>query len=128
MKFLALAYGDGRDFEVLSKEQRDALLAQDEVLRQRRDLVASVENKATTLTAWDGNPSTADGPFTTLKAPVAGFGIIEAAVTMECRLRGRIHPHSSELLNARTLSTGSRGLLSVFPEAGRPTVSIMTGT
>jgi 3-hydroxybutyryl-CoA dehydratase len=29
---------------------------------------------------------------------------------------------------ARTWSTGSRGLRALFPEAGRPTASIMTGT
>ncbi|MEO5925684.1 MAG: nuclear transport factor 2 family protein [Bryobacteraceae bacterium] len=79
MKFLCLAYGDGKDWEVLSKEEQDALLAQDAVLRRRGDLVASVEQKATTLTAWDGNPSTSNGSFTTSRAPLAGFGIIDAA-------------------------------------------------
>jgi hypothetical protein len=36
-----------------------------------------------------------------------------------------LHPQSSEVLNARTWSTGSRGLRALFPEAGRPTASIV---
>jgi hypothetical protein len=51
-----------------------------------------------------------------------------SAVAMERRCRDLTHTHSNEMLNARTWSTGSRGLRALFPEAGRPTVSIMTGT
>lgn len=79
MKFLCLAYGAGKDWEVLSKEEQDALLAQDAVLRQRGDIVAAVEQKTTTLTAWDGKPSTSDKTFATSQVPLAGFGLIEAA-------------------------------------------------
>ncbi len=67
MKFLILAYGDGKDWDVLSKQEQDALLAQDEA---EGDLVAAVEQKPTTLTAWDGNRSTSDGSFATSKAPL----------------------------------------------------------
>ena len=37
MKYLVLAYGSEEDWNALSKSERDALLAQDQVLRQRGD-------------------------------------------------------------------------------------------
>jgi hypothetical protein len=77
MRFLCLAYGDEKDWNALSKSEQDELLAQDEVLRQRGDLVAPVGN-ATTLRAWDGTPSTTDGPFSSGSVPLAGFSVIEA--------------------------------------------------
>jgi len=36
MLFLCLAYGDEKDWKALLKEEQDALLAQDEVLRGQR--------------------------------------------------------------------------------------------
>jgi hypothetical protein len=77
VKFLCLAYGDEKQWNALSKAEQDEFLAQDEVLRRRGDLVAAVGN-ATTLRAWDGVPSTADGPFSKSSAPLAGFSVIEA--------------------------------------------------
>jgi hypothetical protein len=77
MKFLCLAYGDEKDWSALSKSEQDELLAQDDVLRRRGDLVAAV-GSATTLRAWDGTPSTTDGPFSESDVPLAGFSIIEA--------------------------------------------------
>lgn len=77
MKFLCLAYGDEKDWNALSKNEQDELLAQDEVLRRRGDLVAPVST-ATTLRAWDGTPSTTDGPFSESNVPLAGFSVIEA--------------------------------------------------
>jgi hypothetical protein len=79
MKFLCLAYGSEKDWSVLSKSEQDALLAQDEVLRKRGDLVAALEPKATVVRAWDGTPRTTDGPLNPSPLPLAGFGIIEAA-------------------------------------------------
>src|SRR5262245_48326091 len=61
MKFLCLAYGDEKDWQMLSKVEQDALLARDEVLRQRGDLVAAVREPIVTLRAWDGRPHTTDG-------------------------------------------------------------------
>ena len=78
MKYLCLAYGNERDWERLSKEQQDELLAQDEVLRQRGDIVAAVATTATTVRAWDGTPTTESETFAHTKAPLAGFSIIEA--------------------------------------------------
>jgi hypothetical protein len=40
--------------------------------------VAAVEQSATTVRAWDGKPTTTNGPVADLKLPLAGFGIIEA--------------------------------------------------
>ena len=77
MKFLCLAYGNEKDWNALSKSEQDELLAQDEVLRRRGDLVAPV-GSPTTLRAWGGAPSTTDGPFSESNVPLAGFSVIEA--------------------------------------------------
>ena len=37
--YLCLAYGDGKDWNALTTNEQDALLAPDEVLRKREDLV-----------------------------------------------------------------------------------------
>lgn len=78
MKFLVLAYGSEKDWNVLSQAEQKSLLAQDEVLRQRGSLVAAVEPAVTTVRAWDGKPVTKDLPVAALPVPLAGFGIIEA--------------------------------------------------
>jgi len=79
MKFLILAYGDEKDWLALSKTEQEELLAQDEVLKERGSLVAAVETNVTTVRAWDGTPSTTAEPAGRLPAPLAGFGVIEAA-------------------------------------------------
>ena len=79
MKYLCLAYGDEKDWNVLTKREQDEMLAQDEVLRKRGFLVAAVQTTVTTVRAWDGKPTTTDGAFADSKAPLAGFSIIEAA-------------------------------------------------
>ncbi|HEX6746888.1 MAG TPA: YciI family protein [Longimicrobium sp.] len=79
MKYLVLAYGAEEDWRALSKEEQDALLAQDEVLRRRGALVAAVTTDVTTVRAWDGTPEVTHGTFGNPKVPLAGFGVIEAA-------------------------------------------------
>ena len=79
MKYLCLAYGSAEDWKELSEDERNALLAQDDVLRERGDLVAAVGLQVTTVRAWAGTPATSGGPLTETKLPLAGFGIIEAA-------------------------------------------------
>src|SRR5450432_129414 len=79
MKFLCLAYGDEKDWNVLTKKGQDEMLAQDEVVRKRGALMAAVQTKPTTVRAWDGKPATTDGGFADSKVPLAGFSIIEAA-------------------------------------------------
>ena len=79
MKYLCLAYGDEKDWNVLSKSEQDSLLAQDEVLRERGALMAAVETKVTTVCAWDGTPKVTVGAFANSGIPLAGFSVIEAA-------------------------------------------------
>jgi hypothetical protein len=78
VKYLCLAYGDEKDWQQLSRTEQDKLLQQDEVLRQRGDLVAAVDQSATTVRAWDGVPETTDGGFAESRVPLAGFAIIDA--------------------------------------------------
>ena len=79
MKFLCLAYGDEKDWNVLTKKEQDEMLAQDELVRKRGALMAAVRTATTTVRAWDGKPTTTEGAFADSKAPLAGFSIIEAA-------------------------------------------------
>ena len=79
MKYLCLAYGDEKDWNVLPKSEQDALLAQDEVLRENGALMAAVETTVTTVSAWDGTPKVTDGAFANSGTPLAGFSVIEAA-------------------------------------------------
>lgn len=76
MKFLCLAYGSEREWNALSKRRQDELLAQDEVLRRRGDVVAAVELSVTTVRA--GQATTAGRSTDARGLPLAGFGIIEA--------------------------------------------------
>src|ERR1035441_2209897 len=69
MKYLCLAYGDEKDWNVLTKKEQDEMLSQDE----------AVQTTTTTVRAWDGKPITTDGAFADSKVPLAGFSIIEAA-------------------------------------------------
>ena len=78
MKYLCLAYGDENDWNQLTKTEQEQLLKQDELLRQRGDLVAAVDQSATTVRAWDGVPKTTDGGFAESRVPLAGFAIIDA--------------------------------------------------
>lgn len=79
MKFLCLAYGSEAGWLALSKDEQEAFLAQDEVLRQRGDFVTAVKPEVVTVTAWDGTPVTSRQTFSQLRLPLAGFSIIEAA-------------------------------------------------
>jgi hypothetical protein len=79
MKYLVLAYGDEKAWNALTADEQKALLAQDDTLRKRGDVVAAVRPAATTVRAWDGTPKTTEGPVAQSQLPLAGFGIIEAA-------------------------------------------------
>ncbi len=79
MRYLVLAYGHERDWQALGKREQDQLLAQDQALRDRGDLVAALGEPATTVRAWDGDPLASEGPFGVSPLPLAGFGIVEAA-------------------------------------------------
>lgn len=79
MKFLCLVYGGEKDWLALTQQEREELLAQDEVLRRRGNFMSAVETTVTTVTAWDGSPTTTSGSFAKSSVPLAGFSIIEAA-------------------------------------------------
>ena len=79
MKFLCLAYGAEADWRALSADEQAALLGQDDVLRERGDLVAAVESAATTVRAPHGDPHVTPQAFAESRLPLAGFSIIEAA-------------------------------------------------
>lgn len=78
MKFFCLAYGAEKDWKALSKEEQDALLAQDELIRERGALMAAVQPNTTTVRAWDGMPVVANGVFKESAVPLAGFSTIDA--------------------------------------------------
>ena len=77
MKFLCLAYGKEEDWVELPEERRAELLAQDDVLRARGDVVAVV-GEPTVVQAWDGPVWTSSEPYAAGEAPLVGFSIIEA--------------------------------------------------
>jgi hypothetical protein len=111
MKFLCLAYGAEEDWKTLSKAEQDALLAHDEVLRKKGALMGAVEPRVTTVRAWNGFPETATQPFAELKAPLAGFSILEAdtpdevidmvAKTPCARAKGAIEVRPIMMLNSQ---------------------------
>lgn len=77
MRFLCLAYGAEKDWLDLPEARRTELLAQDEVLRQRGDLVAAV-GEPTVVRAWDGSPTTSSDAYASGPAPLVGFSVIDA--------------------------------------------------
>ena len=62
-------YGAEKDWKALTKDEQDALLAQDDVLRKRGALMAAVEPAVKTVRAWDGNPSVTAGAFAQSDVP-----------------------------------------------------------
>jgi hypothetical protein len=78
MKYLCLAYGNEEDWNELGSLVQSGLLAQDELLRKRGDVVAAVNEKTTIVKAWDGVPETTDKASSQAHIPLTGFYIIEA--------------------------------------------------
>ncbi len=78
MKFLCLAYGSEADWKKLTAAEQQALLAQDQLLRDRGAFMSAVEPAVTTVSAWDGIPHTTTEPFASSRAPLAGFSVIDA--------------------------------------------------
>lgn len=77
MKYLVLAYGAEEDWLALSPTEQQALLAQDDVLLARGDLVAALGHP-TTVRAAGGEIVTSGGAFARAALPMVGFGLIEA--------------------------------------------------
>jgi hypothetical protein len=78
VKFLCLAYGSEEDWKKLTPEEQEALLAQDQLLRDRGAMMSAVELTVTTVTAWDRVPRIKAEPFAGSRVPLAGFSVIEA--------------------------------------------------
>jgi hypothetical protein len=79
MKYLCLAFGTEEDWKKLGRREQDELLAQDERLRSRGDIVAALRPGATAIRAWYGDTVVSHAPFSNSSLPLAGFSIIEAA-------------------------------------------------
>jgi hypothetical protein len=77
MRYLCLAYGDGKDFELLSKSEQEKLFEQDELIRKRGGVTATVR-PATTVRSTNGKVVTSDGPFAVGRVPLVGFSFIDA--------------------------------------------------
>ena len=67
MKYLCLAYGAEKDWNALSEEEQDTLLAQDEALRRRGVLMAAVQR------AWQENQLLQRAPSPNPKCRWRGF-------------------------------------------------------
>lgn len=78
MRYLCLAYGDGKDWAALSEAEQAELLRNDEKLRGRGDFVTALETTGTVVRAWDGVPRRSEIPFAESAKPLVGFSIIEA--------------------------------------------------
>lgn len=78
MKFLCLAYGDEDGWNSLTDDEKEDVLAQDAVIRNRGNLMAAVETNVTSVKNWDGNMEVSDTSYFQNKLPLAGFSVIEA--------------------------------------------------
>ena len=100
MKYLCLAYYDGKKFDALSKEELQALTSQcpahDEELRRSGHLLLQASLGAleatTTIRPRNGRPWITDGPFTETKEQVGGFFMIEARDLNEAIRVASKHP------------------------------------
>jgi hypothetical protein len=79
MKFLCLAYGDEEGWNSLTETEKQEVLAQDEVIRDRGNLMSAIQaRKVTSVRNWDKNLEVANEPYAQHKLPLAGFSVIEA--------------------------------------------------
>ena len=79
MKFLCLAYGDEAGWNSLTADEKTEVLAQDEVISKRGNVMGPVKTDVTTVSNWDRDLKVTKEPYSTAdKLPLAGFSIIEA--------------------------------------------------
>jgi hypothetical protein len=83
MKFLCLAYGDKDGWNTLSEREKQEVLAQDTVIRDRGSLMSAVQTNVTSVRKWDGKLEVSDEPYVQHKLPLAGFSVIEAQSVSE---------------------------------------------
>jgi hypothetical protein len=78
MKFLCLDYGDEEGWNSLSESEKQEVLAQDEVIRNRGNFMTAVKPEITTVKNWDKNLELIKNCTVPGNLPLAGFSIIEA--------------------------------------------------
>lgn len=83
MKFLCLAYGDEDGWNSLTEGEKQEVLSQDAVIRDRGNLMSAVQARVTTVRNWDKNLEVDDEPYAQHKLPLAGFSVIEAESVKE---------------------------------------------
>lgn len=79
MKFLCLAYGDEAGWNSLTEEQRTAVLAADQVIRDRGNPMAAVQTRVRTIRNWNDDLVVTEQPYARHELPLAGFSVIDAA-------------------------------------------------
>jgi hypothetical protein len=79
MKFLCLAYGDEAGWKQLGEAEKKELLAADEVIRGRGNLVSAVRQEVHTVRNWNRELVVTQQPYARHDLPLAGFSVIEAA-------------------------------------------------
>ncbi len=83
MKFLCLAYGDEAGWNTLSEDEKQEVLAQDALIRDRGNLMSAVKTKVNSVRNWDGNLEVTDDSYARHDLPLAGFSVIEAGSVNE---------------------------------------------
>ncbi len=78
MKFLCLAYGDEEGWNSLSEIEKQEVLDQDAVIRERGNLMSAVQTKVTSVRNHNRTLEVTDRPYTHHQLPLAGFSVIEA--------------------------------------------------
>jgi hypothetical protein len=113
MKYLCLAYGDENDWKKLTRIEQDKLLAQDQVVRDRGNLVAAVGQEVMTVTAPAGEAEVNWQEFAELPQPLAGFSIIEAEDIEEVisLVKGTPCPHANGAIEIRPIIAINEELL-----------------
>jgi hypothetical protein len=77
MKFLCLAFGNEEGWNSLTDKEKDEVLAQDAIIRDRGAIMSAVRPQVTSVRNWDRNLEITDRPHAE-GLPLAGFSIIEA--------------------------------------------------
>jgi hypothetical protein len=78
MKFLCLAYGSEEGWNTLSENEKEEVLAQDAVIRERGNFMSAVQTTVTSVKNWDKKLEVSDSPHCPNQLPLAGFSVIEA--------------------------------------------------
>ena len=78
MKYLCLAYGDEDGWNSLTDSEKEEVLAQDAVIRDRGSLMSAVHPEVTSVRNWDSILEVSDEPYMQNALPLAGFSVIEA--------------------------------------------------